>query len=318
MRTTTKIVCSLAASLGVVSAFTIPPNSRSSVSVRENPVSGVVPVHEAPYGAVRMMLAGEDRHEYDVPASTDKVIAEVYRGPGPRLDNLKVLWKFGRKEPKFWSKALVADVTDYSVGFIVTAFRFLPDGSLLVGGMSRTTGSSYFEIWSFMEPQVQGLGGAPSDVSLIAGRVLSRVPVFSTPANTGVEFATCFMSGGAIPQEKVLMLTYPSGGLYELNTANRSVTPVASAGSTVGVFAPIAALKQPWDRAEYLGKHVAYGHTYLLSMEGGVPSTLPGASSVVGLIMSDTDEDGSIDDFIPYGVGGYEAFGLLDQNHWIE
>ena len=40
--------------------------------------------------------------------------------------------------------------------------------------------------------------------------------------------------------------------------------------------------------------------------------------SLAGFLIYDSDENGSLDDFIEVPIGGYEATGLNDPSKWLE
>lgn len=321
MYLTRKSALTAAVSISLISALVFFASSSGSTTAstkehyNQDPIIGAVPVHTPPYLALRMMFAGESSHEFNIPASQDPVRATASHGDG---DSLSVLWKFGKKDPNStWSHALKSHRLQYSVGFIVTSFHFNKDGKLLVAGVNRTSGETYIEAWTFQDPEVNGLGGAPQNIELIAGRLSARTPVFSPPPDAAITFTQGFMSGGGLGDNKVLMLTYPNTILCELDISSGSVSAIASASEAIGSFPSIPSLGEAWDRAFFRGEHVDYGNVYLLRMSADVGSPFSD-TGVTGLGFVDYDKNGSLDDYFEIFTGTAGSLGLTDPDKWLE
>lgn len=256
---------------------------------------------------------GVTGHDYPIPGVADPVEARA------QLDldgEISVLWTFGDAEPdSVWSSPLLVEDQSYPSGFPISAFHFLPDGRLLVGG-ADSGGAPYCEAWSFRAPEIRGLDGPPALVTMVAGQLESRDPVFSPPPESHVTYAQCFLSGGALAANHVLMLTYPSSTLYDLNLSTGFATPIASPSASIGLFAPVSALGLPWESAGYIGRHLDFGHCYSLSAGRGC--ILPySVSGLAGLLLLDTDADGALDAFLELTDGGQVSSAFNDPGKWI-
>lgn len=269
--------------------------------------------HLPPSGALRMAKFGITGHDYSIPAVDQSVQARAQLGPDGEIS---VLWTFGKAEPdKTWSSPLLAEDQSYPSNSSITAFHFLPDGRLLVGGADQD-GAPYCEAWSFRPPEIRGLDGPPSSVTMVAGHLESRDPVFSHATDPYVTYAQCFLTGGALASNTVLMLTYPSSILYQLDLSTGFATAIASPGASIGAFAPVSALALAWESAGYIGRHANFGHCYLLRPFSTCNFATP-VSGLEGLLLFDSDANGALDGFLELPVRGSASAILNDPSKWI-
>jgi hypothetical protein len=276
-------------------------------SAAQQPVSGPVPAVQLDYPAQRTMLSDPTSHKYPVPGTSIPLHARAkVHSVGDRIG---ILWTLVDYSTDLRAKPEDSQYTKYAVGYQVTSIEFRADGKLLVAGASRSSGRATIELWTFSEPSVS------SESELKCGRLASRSLLFSAPANANFGHITWISSGGALGQNEVLLMTYPSYTVYRFDCDSVSASPLVSATATVASRGPVAELGSWWDHSYYGGRHVDFGHCFFLKKQTRVNVN---DHDVVGCVLCDGNLDGNIDNVIVlYTKEDYASYELTSPAKWL-